>query len=461
MDNAQFSRRDFLRTTGLLASLMAWPALLKAKTSDKAKPNFVVFMIDDLGYGDLSCYGGNVSTPNIDRFAKSGLRFTDFHSNGPMCSPTRAAFMAGCYQNRFGREFESALGGESGISEKGLPPDAVTLPEVLKKVGYTTGMFGKWHLGYKPPRTPASQGFDEFRGLVTGDGDHYTHIDRSGNKDWWHNDSIEMEKGYTATLLTDHSVDFIEENKDRPFFLYLAHLAIHFPWQGPDDPPHRTEGKGYHKDKWGIIPDEKNVRPHVEAMIKTVDKSVQRVMDALEKNGLTDNTFVVFMSDNGGYIHYAHRFQNISSNGPLRGQKCEIYEGGHRVPCIVYWPGKIEGGRTTDQIVLSMDFYPTIAKIAGADLPAGQAMDGVDISELLLKGRSVEDRTVFWRRGNEKAARKGPWKLIIRDRDSELYNLTDDIGETKNLADAEPQKRKQLTEALADWEKQVDSGYKT
>ncbi|MHC4478216.1 MAG: sulfatase [Planctomycetota bacterium] len=460
MEKTGFSRRDFLRTAGFLAGTMVCPKLLKAQTSSKRRPNFVVFMIDDLGYGDLGCYGGSISTPNIDRLAKSGLRFTDFHSNGPMCSPTRAAFMTGCYQSRFGRQFENALGGQSGKTEKGLPLDAVTIAEVLKKAGYAAGMFGKWHLGYKPPLTPVNQGFDEYWGMVTGGGDHHTHIDRSGNKDWWHNDRVEMEKGYTTTLLTDHSVDFIEQHKGGPFFLYLAHLAIHFPWQGPDDPPHRVEGKGYHKDKWGIIPDEKNVRPHVEAMIKAVDKSVQRVVETLEKSGLAENTLVVFMSDNGGYIHYSHRFENISSNGPLRGQKAQVYEGGHRVPCIAYWPGRIDGGRVTDETVMTMDFFPTIAKMAGASLPTGQKTDGVDLSKLLLKGFPIEHRTVFWRKGKARAARKGSWKLVAHGEDTELYNLIEDIGEKTNQAGAKPQKVKELEEALTEWEKQVDSGYK-
>jgi len=460
MSKHNTTRRDFLRILGAGAAALVLPQSLKAETSSKRRPNFVVFMIDDLGYGDIGCYGGSISTPNIDRLAKSGLRFTDFHSNGPMCSPTRAAFMTGCYQNRFGREFESALGGSSGITEKGLPLDAVTIAEVLKKEGYAAGMFGKWHLGYKPPLTPTNQGFDEYRGMVAGGGDHHTHIDRSGNKDWWHNDRIEMEEGYTTTLLTDHSVDFVEENKDRPFFLYLAHLAIHFPWQGPDDPPHRVEGKNYRKDKWGIIPDEKNVRPHVEAMIQAVDKSVQRVMETLKKNGLAKNTLVVFMSDNGGYIHYSNRFENISSNGPLRGQKAQVYEGGHRVPCIAFWPGKIEGGKVTDQTAMTMDFFPTIAKLAGAPLPAGQKIDGVDVSSLLLKGSPIDDRAVFWRKGNAKAARKGPWKLVVHGEKTELYNLTEDIGEKTNLSGERPQKVQELKQELAAWEKRVDLGYR-
>jgi arylsulfatase A-like enzyme len=455
----KFSRRDFLSAAGLLVGSAAYPAFLKASESIPNKPNFVVFMIDDLGYGDVGCYDGWLKTPNIDQLAKRGIRFTDFHSNGPMCSPTRAAFMTGCYQNRLGRKFESALGGTPGVTESGMPLEVVTIAEVLKDKGYATGMFGKWHLGYKPPLTPANQGFDQYRGMLSGDGDHHSQISRSGHEDWWHNDRIEMEEGYTATLLTDHSVDFIEKNKAKPFFLYMAHLAIHFPWQGPDDPPHRTEGKNWGKDKWGIIPDEKNVRPHVKAMIESVDKSVKTVLDALNKNGLTENTLIVFMSDNGGYIHYANRFQNISSNGPLRGQKGQVYEGGHRVPCIVSWPGKIKANQVSHETVMTMDFFPTIAGLAGAPLPTHQKIDGVNLSPLLMKGQQIDKRTLFWRKGNAKAVRRGPWKMVVRGNQSELYNLDDDIGEQKNLANDKPELVVELTKALTRWEKEVESGF--
>jgi arylsulfatase A-like enzyme len=412
------------------------------------------------GYGDIGCYDGWAKTPNIDKLAQGGIRFTDFHSNGPMCSPTRIAFLTGCYQNRFGRKFEGALGGTAGVTENGMPLEAVTIAEVLKNKGYTTGMFGKWHLGYKPPLTPANQGFNEYRGLLSGDGDHYSHICRGGTKDWWHNNHLEMEKGYTATLLTDHSVDFIEKNKEKPFFLYLAHLAIHFPWQGPDDPPHRTEGKNWGKDKWGIIPDEKNVRPHVRAMIESVDKSVQRVIDALEKNGLAENTLVVFMSDNGGYLYYGPRFKNISSNGKLRGQKSQVYEGGHRVPCIVSWPGKIKPNQVSHEKVMTMDFFPTIARLAGAPLPTRQKVDGVDISRLLIKGKPIKKRTLFWWKDKARAVRRGPWKLVAKGKNIELYNLDDDLGEKKNLANQKPELVAKMTKALAKWEKDVESGFK-
>jgi arylsulfatase A len=320
----------------------------------KQRPNIVLIVADDLGYGDVGCYGSTVNpTPNIDALAGSGLRLTDFHSAGPMCSPTRAAMLTGQYQQRFGRLFDTAISGVRD-RERGLPLKAVTIAELLKQRGYATACFGKWHLGYKPPWLPTSQGFDVFRGLGSGDGDFHTHIDRSGTPDWWHNNQLESAEGYTTDLLTRYSIEFIEANRDRPFFLYVPHLAIHFPWQGPADPPHRQKGRSYHDDKWGAIPEPSNVQPHIRAMIQALDASVGQVVTALQKAGLEQNTLVIFTSDNGGYLTYGDRFRNISSNGPLRGAKASMYEGGHRVPTIFSWPGRIESG-VSDETAHSTD----------------------------------------------------------------------------------------------------------
>ncbi|MBM4075020.1 MAG: N-acetylgalactosamine-6-sulfate sulfatase, partial [Planctomycetes bacterium] len=328
----------FVLTIAIVLSLILSSIPVSAGELTADIPNIVLIVADDLGYGDLACYGGKSKTPNLDRLAVEGIRFTDFHSNGPMCSATRTALLTGLYQHRFGREFEGALGHEPHL---GLPLNAVTLPELLKPSEYSSAIFGKWHLGNRPPLFPTQQGFDEFRGLVTGDGDHHSHIDRQGQEDWWNGEKVEMETGYTADLITNHSVRFIEQNRDRPFFLYVPHLAIHFPWQGPKDPSHRKQGKDYSDDKWGRIRDRKNVAPHVNGMIESLDQSVGKIIATLKRLHLEENTFVFFTSDNGGYIHYANEFQKISSNGRLRGQKGELYEGGHRVPAIAWWPTRI------------------------------------------------------------------------------------------------------------------------
>jgi len=433
-------------------------AVASAAAADAQRPNFVIILADDLGYGDLASYGHPVHrTPHLDRLAAEGLRFTDFHSNGAMCSPTRAALLTGLYQNRFGRKFETALSGSTGRGE-GLPLAAITLAELLRDGSYATAAFGKWHLGYQAPFLPTRQGFDEFRGLLSGDGDHHTHRDREGGEDWWHNEQRVAEKGYTADLLTRSSVDFIERHRDRPFFLYVPHLAIHFPWQGPQDPPHRVESRDYEADKWGVIPDPGNVAPHVRAMVESLDASVGAIVAALRRLDLDRKTLVFFTSDNGGYLTYGTKYRRISSNGPLRGEKAELFEGGHRVPAIAWWPGRIAAG-VSAETALSFDLFPTLLNLAGVQPPQH---DGVNLAPVLFAQKSLAERTVFWRAGATKAARRGPWKLVQQgDGPPQLFNLTRDIGEKNNLAPREPERVADLVAGLARWEEDVDRSART
>lgn len=415
-------------------------------------PNIVFILADDLGYADIGCYGSKINqTPHLDKLAENGIRFTDFHSNGPMCSPTRAAFLTGQYQHRFGKRFEYALNG--ALREPGLPLSTVTIAKVLRKSGYATGMFGKWHLGYEAPYLPTNMGFDEFRGLVSGDGDYHTQVDRSGNKDWWEGENISIEKGYTTDLITDHSIDFIERHHNQPFFLFVPHLAIHFPWQGPNDPPHRQAGNNYMKDKWGVIPDRSNVSPHIKAMVERLDGSVGKIVATLEKLKLSDNTLIVFSSDNGGYVDYAGGFELISNMGPLRGEKGDIYEGGHRVPTIFSWPGMIPPS-VNHASTMTMDLFPTFASIANAKTPK---LDGINLLPLLLEKKPLSERTLFWKMGPDKAVRQGPWKLCIRGKKPpELYHLEDDIGETSNLAGEQVDLVERLQQAHKNWQADVE-----
>lgn len=435
--------------------VLALGAPLAAFAVDGSRPNIVLIMADDLGYGDLGCYGSTLNkTPNIDRLAEAGLRFTDFHSSGPMCSATRAGMLTGRYQQRYGANFDGALSGESNVPGEGLPLDAVTVAEVLQAQGYATALFGKWHLGYAPPLTPPNQGFDEFRGFMTGDGDHHTHIDRSGNPDWWNGDQLEADEGYNADLLTDYSIDFVERHKETPFLLFVSHLSIHFPWQGPNDPPQRAAGTSYHDDKWGIIPDRSNVQPHVKAMVENLDANTGRLLDAIRAAGIADNTLIIFTSDNGGYITYGEDFKNISSNGPLRGQKTELWEGGHRVPAIFAWPGKIKPG-VTDAMGHSTDLFPTFARLAGASVE-GMPLDGLDINPLLFEGQPLPDRQLFYRKDKAGAVRSGPWKLVHDGTTPQLFNLDNDIGETNDLAAKMPEKTAELMTAWKIWETDVN-----
>ena len=452
------TRREFLKISAAVAAgygARPFDAFAQGKSEPPgSRPNLIFIMADDLGYGDLACYGHpRNKTPHLDALAKEGLKFTDFHANGPMCSPTRAALLTGKYQHRFGRPFERALSAKS--PHIGLPADAVTIPQVLKKAGYATGMYGKWHLGYQPPNMPTHFGFDDFRGLLTGDGDHISHISRSGEEDWYHNDQIDMEQGYSSELITKHSIDFMRRNKESPFFLYVAHLVIHFPWQAPGEKAHRQEGKDYWSlAKLGPHP-EGSVGPVVRGMVEAVDKSVGEIMAALRELGLDEDTFVFFTSDNGGYLEYAGKFAGeVSRNAPCRGEKGEVWEGGHREPAIAWWPGRIRPGTVTHDNAMTMDMLPTYAELAGVAAP--EDVDGTTLTPLLFEGKPLPKRDLFWRMGEDWAVRRGPWKLVGRGTHCQLFTLDDDIGERNDLSEQNPDLVQDLLASLRTWERDVD-----
>jgi arylsulfatase A-like enzyme len=386
-----------------------------------------------------------------------------------MCSPTRAAFLTGRYQQRLG--IERAL--PTDWHDRGIGSDEnkeeITIAEYLSKAGYATGIFGKWHLGKHPSASPVHHGFDEFRGLMCGCGDYFTKIDRNGYKDWWHDDQLSFQKGYATEVITNNAVDFIELEKDNPFFLYVAYSAIHFPWQRAEDDTFETrrEGEdftsGYPGSRSKLGPHAKDEVPGViQDMIGSLDEGVGRIMKALKEQGIDRNTLVFFTSDNGGYLSYQHdTWPSVSSNGPLKGQKGQLYEGGHRVPALAWWPETISPGSICHETVMTFDLLPTVLDLVGIGIPpedSRNAVDGKSILSLLTKNKRMEPRVLFWRMGNQKAVRDGEWKMVIPDKDAEpeLYNLKSDIGETENVASRFPQKINQLLSKLTAWEKVVD-----
>ncbi|MCB0688269.1 MAG: sulfatase-like hydrolase/transferase [Saprospiraceae bacterium] len=421
----------------------------------EVRPNIIIILADDLGYGDLSCYGGNLKTVNIDQLAKTGFLMTDFHTNGAMCSPTRAAILTGMYQNRLGPHFESALNGRIH-QEVGLPHDYLLMPEMFRIKGYRTALFGKWHLGYQSPNLPTDHGFERFTGLLSGDGDHHTHISRWGSLDWWNQDTLNLDSGYTTDLLTEASLKFIDENAQKPFFMFLSHLAIHFPWQGPDDPPHRVKGIDYKDDKWGIIPDRTNVRPHVEKMITSIDKSLGQIVAKLQENEIRENTIIVFTSDNGGYRTYeSGGFKNISSNGIYRGQKTQVYEGGHRVPFIVNWPDKIEAGGVSSATAMTMDLLPTFSHMIHFQQTFPQPIDGIDLYEHFISNKPLPQRNLFWKMDDSYAIRQGSLKITYENDTLSLFNLESDPGEKENLIEEQPATVQMFKKLYQDWLNEV------
>lgn len=470
MAPALFSAAIIILSGGINQSGPVYPSIKELKNKTK-QPNIVIILADDAGYGDLGgYYGGKAKTPHLNRLAREGMLFTDFHSNGPMCSPTRAALLTGRYQQRLG--IETALPtdwNDRGIGNK-KNRNEITLAEYLARAGYRTAIYGKWHLGKHPSANPVHHGFGEFRGLTCGCGDYFTKIDRNGFRDWWHNDSLSFQEGYTTDVITGNSVHFIESNSDRPFFLYVAYNAIHFPWQTAEDYnlETRREGEDFTGNKPGpkskLGPHEPEEVPSVLIkMIEELDNGVGRITDELKNQDIADNTLVFFTSDNGGYLNYnGTTWPEVGSNGPLRGQKGELYEGGHRVPAIAWWPGKIPALSVCDETAMTFDLLPTILDLLGIPLPqegSKNTIDGTTLLPVFMNNGRPEPRTLFWRMKNQKAVRQGDWKLVIGGpvNQPELYDLSTDIGETRNLASEHPGLVSHLKARLKNWEKDVDN----
>ena len=442
------NRREFIKfAVGGAAAVVIPNYGCSVGNSSKAteeRPNIILIMADDLGYGDIGCYGSKkIHTPNVDALARGGLKFTDYHSNCPVCSPTRAALLTGRYQQRCG--IEGVIYAKGPIRQTGIALEETTFAEVLKKRGYMTGIFGKWHLGYNVEFNPAGQGFDEFIGYVSGNVDYHSHIDGAGFDDWWKNLQKVPEEGYCTDLITNHGVDFIERHKDEPFCLYLPHEAPHYPYQGREDPPERLSGGRKGKKAKG-----QEITRAYKEMVEVMDEGIGRIVETVRRLGLERKTFIFFCSDNGATKN--------GSNGVLAGYKGSLWEGGHRVPAVACWPGMIKAGTTTDQTVLGMDLFATMMSIAGAKPPADMKLDGVDLLPVLTENASLPERMLFWRYRKEKAVRKGPWKLLVQGNRSKLYNLVQDLGEKENLAIAKPEMVKALEDELAAWEQEVSAG---
>jgi len=450
----------------LFCFLLLMAAAFVASSATK-KPNIIFILADDLGYTDLSCYGSKYyETPNLDRMAKQGIRFTDAHVSAPNCQPSRAAFMSGQYMARTGvytvgsiERFDwrsQPMRPADNVTE--LPLDKITIAQALKNAGYATGMFGKWHLGEDKEHHPSARGFDE---AITSMGVHF---------DFKTDPPTEYPKGeYLADFLTDKAVDFIHRHKDEPFFLYLPHYAVHMPLQAKENLIEKFKPKtpvGGHNN------------PVYAAMIASVDESAGRVLAALDELHLADNTLVIFSSDNGGVGGYAREknieYSNVTDNAPLRGGKGTLYEGGHREPYIFRWPGKIPANTVCDETIVGVDLYPTLLEIAGAKPAKGYPLDGVSyLKQLTSGGKAKLNRDAVywhfpgylgaqnntWRTHPVSAIRSGDWKLMefLEDGHLELYNLKDDLSEKNNLAAKNPAKAKELLTKLVAWRKVINA----
>jgi arylsulfatase A-like enzyme len=387
-----------------------------------ANPNIVFIMADDLGYADISCCGRrDFSTPNIDRIAERGVRFTQAYANSAVCSATRLALITGRYQYRLPLGLEEPLAGKTDV---GLPPEHPTLPSLLRAEGYATTLIGKWHLGALPAFGPLQSGYDRFWGFRTGAVDYYSHVNARGVADLWDGDVAIRQHGYLTDLLGDRAIDAIEHHAQgrRPFLLSLHFNAPHWPWEAPGDQAvserlHGTRLRHY---------DGGTQRTYAR-MVQAMDRQIGRVLQALDTNGLSANTVVVFTSDNGG--------ERFSDTWPFTGMKTELLEGGLRVPSLVCWPDRIAAGWSSDQVMITMDWLPTLLECADAAFDPGYPPDGMSLLPILTGQRAATPRKLFWRyKSNaQQAARDGDFKYLkIRD-NTFLFNVVTDPRERGNL----------------------------
>jgi len=459
LNRVRFHRRAGILFTFLLICI----ALVSVSTSVAAaeKPNIVLIFIDDLGWKDIGCYGNDfVETPRIDQLAAEGLRFTDFYAAGAVCSPTRCAVQSGQNQARIGitahipghwRPFERVIVPQTTMA---LPLDTVTVAESLKKAGYQTGYIGKWHLGSGPQFQPDRQGYD-FSAVIGGP--HLPGKYRSQRKD------LKPKPGqYRTDFEADLSVKFIEDNKDKPFFLMLSPFAVHIPLGAMSEKVEKYKKKAAETGR-------KLPNPIYAAMIEHCDEMVGRVVDAVEAQGLTEKTMIVFTSDNGGlyrrYDYMPHADDNVADLAPLKGEKGSLHEGGVRVPLIIKYPPMTKPGTTSSEPTISYDFYPTFVELAGGKLPENQTIDGASLLPLLSKPKEKLQRSAihfhyphYHHDRPASSIREREWKLIEYLDDTgevELYHIASDIGETKNLAKEKQGRVGDLKKKLNNWRLEV------
>ena len=437
--------------------LCAIPAAGEPAQGQARRPNILLIVADDLGYADIGVHGSReIPTPHIDRLAAAGIRFTDAYVSGPYCSPTRAGLMTGRYQQRFGYEFNP-----DGSPEYGLPPTEKTMAERLRAAGYRTALFGKWHLGHSDRLRPLRRGFEEFYGFL-GAGHSYMKVSDTDPGTNLPDPLVDGTKPvasvtYLTDTLGDRAVDYIKRHASEPFFLYLAFNAAHTPMEAPEK----------YLARFPHISDPR--RRTYAAMVSAMDDAIGRTLAAVHDNGLEDSTLVIFLNDNGGPT-MPTTSENGSSNAPLRGSKRQTWEGGIRVAFVIAWKNHLDAGRVDHRPIIQLDVLPTVLSAAGISVKAAE-VDGVDLMPFLTGAAKGEPHdALYWRLGGMMAVRRGDWKLVktrdgplvdldpstLRDLSSAgLYNLAEDIGETRDLAAKRPDKAKELTDLWQKWSREM------
>jgi arylsulfatase B len=445
-----------------LLSLVATPCLAVRATgeADSGKhrpPNIVLIVADDQGYGEMHCQGGDLPTPNLDRLAASGVRFTSGYVSAPLCSPSRAGFLTGRYQQRFGHEI-NPVEKMNDRPDVGLPLSQKTIADYLRSAGYATGMFGKWHLGTADVFHPLNRGFEEFFGFLR-EGHYYllAPFDNAPNHVISHLRAREPEynrlnpilrgrlavdeEEYLTKAFAREALGFIDRHKGHPFFLYVPFNAPHSPMQStPQDYARFPNIADEHRRVWA-------------GMIASLDDNIGRILDKLSEDGLAQDTLIFFLSDNGGPTE-----ELTSRNDPLSGGKGSLWEGGIRIPFMASWPGHIPVGQVYNRPIISLDILSTALAAARAPLPTDVKLDGVNLLPFLTKDRSGDPHeSLYWRLQRQIAIRQGDWKLVRANgsKKFQLFNLADDIGEKNDLSEQDPQRVKKLTDDLMHWNSEL------
>lgn len=400
------------------------------------KPNVIFILTDDMGYGDLSCYGNtNFETPNLDKLAAQGMTFKNAYSAAPVCTPTRVGFITGRYPGKIPIGLFEPLVPQKRDSAYGITQDYPTVATRMKDAGYETALIGKWHLGFRPEHYPLKNGFEYFFGMLSGASDYISHKS-DGRKDDLHEmDSVVFRDGYLTDLIAERSSSYITRDHHKPFFMVVNFNAPHWPWQKRGDAPYPEN----------IAMTSGGSPETYKAMMLSLDEAVGKILDALEQSKLADNTMIIFTNDNGG--------ERFSNQAGLNGRKLSLFEGGIKVPAFVRWPNKVKAGSSTDQVAITMDWTATILA-AGNALPKEGELDGMNLLPVLT-GKQSKERALYWRlaqRKNQKAVREGKWKYLQTEEGEFLFDLTVDTAEIVNLKDKYTKEFASLKKKYESWE---------
>lgn len=441
--------RVLARTAILLAACLPAPAQL----ADRERTNVVLIYIDNVGWGDLACYGNPViRTPHMDRLATQGVRLTDFYIPTSSCSPSRGALLTGRYPDRNGLTHQLSV--QENWTGIGLPHAEKLLPEIMREHGYTTAAFGKWNIGFAPGSRPTERGFDEFIGCISGNCDYYTHV-YNGRLDMHVGTEPERIEGYSTDIFADAAVDFIRRSADRPFFLFVPFNAAHYPnrknkaanqpflWQAPSE----------FFEAYGYSPSTTVAEEGYRAVMTALDAGVGRVLQQLDDSGLAKRTLVMLASDNGAWVGSRKPELEVASNAPFRDGRTSVYEGGVRTPCIIRWPGMLPANTVAREPLVNMDLFVLALRAAGIEAPSDRIIDGRDPLPALRGEAASPHRNIYFRYRDISGLRQGRWKLVRSSPTApvELYDLHTDFAESRDLAKERPALAQRLLGEFSDW----------